>query len=248
MDIDRYRRQTLVQQFGQKGQETLAEKQVVVIGAGGLGSYSTNLLVRMGIGKVDIIDNDVVDITNLHRTSVFTEADIGKSKAIILQEKLRASNTDSQIKGIKQKVTTENIKSFVNHADVIIDGTDNLSLRFLINQVSITQMIPWVYAGVHGTIGMVMGILPKKTPCLHCISQNITQTLTGETPVFGSLPATIASIQTTETIKLLLGKPLAGLIIYDIWEQYFDRINLKRNINCLVCGKKKTAVSEKVPK
>jgi molybdopterin/thiamine biosynthesis adenylyltransferase len=85
---------------------------------------------------------------------------------------------------------------------------------------------------------MVMGIVPKKTPCLQCIVQNIPEEKSGETPVLGSLPAIIAAIQCTETVKLLLGKPLAGLIIYDVWKQCFDIIDIKRNLNCLICGKK----------
>jgi molybdopterin/thiamine biosynthesis adenylyltransferase len=173
MNNDRYTRQTLVKEFGQKGQERLATKHVIVIGGGGLGSQSANLFVRMGIGSIDIIDNDFVDITNLHRTSVFSEQDVGQSKALILQEKLQAVNTKVRVKGINQKVTVENIWPHVQHADVIIDGTDNIPLRFLINDVSLQHNIPWVYAGVYETVGMVMGVLPKKTSCFACITQEI---------------------------------------------------------------------------
>jgi molybdopterin/thiamine biosynthesis adenylyltransferase len=238
MSIDRYRRQTLVEELGQKGQELLAKKHAIVIGAGGLGSNSANLLVRIGIGSIDIIDNDIVDITNLHRTSVFSEHDIGNSKALIVQERLQPVNTMVHVKGINEKVTSENIKSFVHHADVIIDGTDNIPLRILINEVSIQNRIPWVYAGVYGTVGMVMGILPKKTPCFQCITQNIPDLSAYETPVLGSLPATIAAIQINETIKVLLGRQPSGLIIYDVWNQRFDTLDIKRNPDCPMCGKK----------
>jgi molybdopterin/thiamine biosynthesis adenylyltransferase len=239
MSTDRYRRQTLVKEFGQKGQEILGTNHAIVIGGGGLGSHSANLLVRMGIGSIDIVDNDTVEIMNLHRTSLFTQEDLGKSKAFVLQEKLRAINTEVRVRGINQKVTKENIESLVKNADVIVDGTDSMSLRFIINEVSIKYNIPWVYAGVYETVGMVMGILPKKTPCLQCISQNIPESTFGETPVLGSLPAIIASIQCTETIKLLLGKPLSGLLIYDVWNQCFDTMDIKRNPYCPMCGKKK---------
>jgi molybdopterin/thiamine biosynthesis adenylyltransferase len=238
MNIDRYRRQILVQEFGQRGQELLSKKHAIVIGAGGLGSNSANLLVRMGIGSIDIIDNDIVDITNLHRTSVFSEKDIGKLKTSILQERLQSVNTLVHVKGIDQKVTSENIQSLVEHADVIIDGTDTMPLRLLINEVSIQNKIPWVYAGVYGTVGMVMGILPKKTPCLQCITQKFPDLNTHETPVIGSLPATIAAIQSNETIKVLLGKQPSGLIIYDVWHQCFDTMDIKRNPYCPMCGKK----------
>jgi adenylyltransferase/sulfurtransferase len=191
----------------------------------------------MGIGNIDIIDKDTIDITNLHRSSLFTQEDVGKLKALILEEKLQAINPEVNVKGINQKITKENIEMYVKNADVIVDGTDSMSLRYLINKVSIQNDIPWVYAGVYGTVGMTMGVLPKKTPCFQCISQNIPESTPDEIPVLGSLPATIASIQCNETIKLLLGKPLAGLIIYDVWNQCFDIMNIKRNPYCQICGK-----------
>ena len=240
MSIDRYRRQILVKEFGQKGQELLATKHVSVIGAGGLGSNSANQLLRMGIGSIDIIDFDIVDLTNLHRTAVFTEQDIGKSKALVLQERLQPVNSKVRVKGINQKVTSENIGSLVKHADVIIDGTDSVPLRLLINDVAIQNDIPWVYAGVNDTVGMMMGILPKKTPCFQCIAQKIPDSRDQELPVFGSLPATIAAIQCNEAIKILLGRQPAGLLIYDVWNQRFDRMNIKRNPHCPICGKKDT--------
>jgi molybdopterin/thiamine biosynthesis adenylyltransferase len=242
MKTDRYRRQTLVKELGQKGQELLATKHATIIGGGGLGSHSANLLVRMGIGSIDIIDHDIVDITNLHRTSVFSEHDIGKLKAMILQERLQSVNTKVRVKGFNQKVTSENIWPLVMHADVILDGTDSVPLRLLINDASIQHDKPWVYAGVYETVGMVMGILPNKTPCFQCISHDIPDSSTQEIPVLGSLPATIAAIQCNETIKLLLGRKPAGLLIYDVWNQCFDTMNIKRNPHCTMCGKNKKKI------
>jgi adenylyltransferase/sulfurtransferase len=227
----------LVKEFGEESQQILSTKHVVLIGGGGLGSHSADLLTRIGIGFISIIDNDVVDITNLHRTSLFTEEDVGNPKAMVLQQKLHTVNSDVQVTGIRRVVINENIEALVRGADVILDGTDSMQLRFLINDVSIKRDIPWVYAGVCDTVGMAMGIVPKKTPCLQCISQDIPEQSTAETPVFGSLPATTAAIQCNETIKLLLGRPLAGLIIYDVWNQCFETMNIKRNPDCPVCAK-----------
>ncbi|MCX6662005.1 MAG: HesA/MoeB/ThiF family protein [Euryarchaeota archaeon] len=238
MGKDRYRRQTLVKEFGQKGQKLLASKHAILIGGGGLGSNSANLLIRMGIGSIDIIDYDTIDKTNLHRTSVFSEKDIGEKKASILKEKLQSVNTDVKVKAINKKVTSKNIDSLISNADVIIDGTDNIPLRLLINERAIKHKIPWVYAGVFETVGMVMAILPKKTACFHCITPIIPVSKTQEIPVLGSLPATIAAIQCNETIKILMGKQPAGLIIYDVWNQCFDVLNIKRNPCCPICGKK----------
>ncbi|MBN1860721.1 MAG: HesA/MoeB/ThiF family protein [Candidatus Thermoplasmatota archaeon] len=238
MSTERYRRQTLVRKLGVQGQETLRTKHVALIGGGGLGSNSANLLVRMGIGSIDIIDDDLVDITNLHRTSIFSEQDIGKSKSLILQEKLHQINSEVHVKGINKKVTVENAESLLKNADLLIDGTDTIPIRFLINRISIQHNIPWVYAGVHDTVGMVMGILPKKTPCFQCIAQNIPERNTQELPVLGSLPATIAAIQCNEAIKILLGEETKGLIIYDVWNQCYDILDIKRNARCMICGKK----------
>jgi adenylyltransferase/sulfurtransferase len=240
MDFRRYQRQILVKQFSKSGQELLRHKHAVIIGGGGLGSNSANTLVRMGIGSLDIIDFDTVERTNLHRTSLFTEEDVGKPKAAVLQKKLQEINAEVLVKGIKQSVTKDTIHALTKKADVVLDGTDSLSLRFLINEISVQQNIPWVYAGVYETVGMVMGVVPKKTPCLQCIAQNIPEQKASETPVLGNLPATIAAIQCTETVKILFGKPPAGLIIYDIWRQCFEVIDIKRNKNCMICGKKKS--------
>jgi molybdopterin/thiamine biosynthesis adenylyltransferase len=235
---DRYQRQILVRELGQSGQDLLATKHAIVIGGGGLGSNSASLLVRMGMGHIDIIDYDTVEITNLHRTSVFSEQDIGKSKALVLQQRLKDVNTSVQVKGINKKVTPVTIEALISDADVIIDGTDSIPLRLLINEASLHHNLPWVYAGVYETVGMVMGILPKKTPCFQCITQKIPQTKTQKIPVLGSLPATIAAIQCNETIKILLGKQPKGLIIYDVWNQCFDTMDIKRNPCCPTCGKK----------
>ncbi|HVQ01504.1 MAG TPA: HesA/MoeB/ThiF family protein [Candidatus Thermoplasmatota archaeon] len=242
MWADRYRRQILVKEFGKEAQDALAVKHVTLIGGGGLGSHSAELLVRMGIGSIAIIDNDVVDETNLHRTGLFTEEDLGNPKALVLQQKLQAINSEVQVMGIRRVVIEENIQALVRGADVILDGTDSLKLRYLINDVSIKCGIPWVYAGVCDTVGMTMGVVPKKTPCLQCISQELSDQQIPETPVLGTLPATIAAIQCNETLKLLLGKPLAGLIIYDVWNQCFQTMALKRNPACPVCVREKWKV------
>lgn len=234
MNFERFQRQIIVKELGRKGQELLSKKHVVIIGGSGLGSNSSNILTRIGIGSIDIVDDDLVELPNLYRTSIFNEEDVGRPKCQILEEKLQKINSEVKIRGIKKRVTKENIHSIVKNADIILDGTDNMQTRFLINDVSIKNDIPWVYAGVYSTVGMIMGIHPKHTPCLKCISQSIPEK-TGELPILGNLPLTIASIECTEAIKLLLDKQLSGLIIYDIWNQYFEQMNIKRNPRCSCC-------------
>jgi adenylyltransferase/sulfurtransferase len=235
MNLERYRRQILVEKLGKEGQNTLFKKHVVIIGGGGLGSTSANILVRAGIGSINIIDNDIVDITNLHRTSLFNEEDIGQCKSHILEKKLQIINSNVNVKGIKRNITDKTIESTIANADLILDGTDNMETRFLINEAAVKHNIPWIYGGVHTTTGMVMGIIPRKTPCLTCISHNFSDTRIGEIPVFANLPLTIASIQCTEAVKLLLENKVSGLIIYDIWTQQFEHLDIKRNPTCPCC-------------
>ncbi len=237
MNLKRYKRQILVEELGEKGQQILSKKHAVVIGGGGLGSNSSNILVRIGIGSIDIIDDDPLDITNLHRMSILNEEDVGQPKSKVLAEKLKDINSEVSVRGIRKRVNKENIESVVKHADVILDGTDNLGTRFLINEFAVKKKFPWIYAGVNSTVGMIMGIVPKKTPCLKCISQSIVNREQIEIPVLGNLPAIIASIQCSEAIRVLLGKLPSGLIMYDIWNQRFEQLNIKRNQNCKCCSK-----------
>ncbi|MBN1280868.1 MAG: HesA/MoeB/ThiF family protein [Candidatus Thermoplasmatota archaeon] len=236
MKLHRYQRQMLLKELGMRGQQSLSTKHAVVIGSGGLGSHSASILARMGVGYLTLVDDDTVDITNLHRTAVFSEKDVGKPKARILQQKLRNVNRDCEVRAVKRKVTKATILPLVQNADIIVDGTDSLPLRFLINDTAVKQNIPWVYAGVQGTIGMVMGIVPNTTPCLACVSQMISQQTMRTLPVLGSLPGIIASLQCNEIIKILLGKPPAGLLIVDGWRPCCDCIDVQKNPVCPVCG------------
>ena len=237
MNLERYKRQILVKEIGKPGQEILSKKHVVVIGGGGLGSNSANFLVRTGIKSIDIVDYDKVDLSNLHRTTIFTEDDVGKLKAAVLEERLRQINPEVVVRGVEKKVTKQNIESLVNHADIILDGTDNLETRFLINDVAVKHNIPWVYAGVFSTIGMVMCVIPKRTPCFKCVSPVLPSPPVGNTPVLGILPGLIAAVQCTEAIKILLEKPCSGLLIYDTWRQCFDQLAVQRNPACSCCAK-----------
>ncbi|MFH1100790.1 MAG: HesA/MoeB/ThiF family protein [Methanobacteriota archaeon] len=235
MNLERYRRQTLVPELGTQGQETLTKKHTIIIGGGGLGSNSANILIRTGIGHLSIIDDDLVDLTNLHRTAVFTEEDIGEPKAMVLEKRLKQVNTESTIHGITKKLMKDNISTLLKGADILVDGTDNLETRFLLNDYAVHNHIPWVYAGVYGTIGMVMSIIPKKTPCLHCICHVLPTPTNQENPVLGNIPVTIASIQTTEVIKILLNRAPSGLLIYDGWNHTLEELRIEQNPSCICC-------------
>lgn len=238
MNLSRYHRQTLVKSFGEDGQRCLHKAHAVVIGCGGLGSHSASTLARMGIGTIDLIDHDTVDLTNLHRTGVFTEADIGKPKSEILATHLHAVNHDVAIYDHNITVTNENIATLLDEATIVLDGTDSLLLRQLINQTAIDLNIPWVYAGVYETCGMVLGIIPGKTPCFHCLTHTLPKPKTAAIPIHGYLPRITASFQVVEAIRIIQGKPPSGLLMYDAEQQRCETLDVKRNPKCTCCGRK----------
>lgn len=239
MAQSRYHRQIILEHIGSNGQKKLHTKKAVIIGGGGLGSNSADMLVRTGIGSVTIYDHDTVTVANLHRTSIFTEQDIDKPKATILQNYLTQVNTDVHVTGIPTRITQKNITHATADADIIIDGTDSFALRYLINDTALHQHKPWTYAGIHGTTGMVMGIIPQKTPCFRCITPNIPPDRTTTLPIISTLPRIIAAIQTTEALKILLDQQPTGFIIYNIWTHRFEHLPLKKNPQCICSTHKK---------
>jgi len=240
MNQNRYHRQTLVKSFGESGQQLLKDAHAVIIGCGGLGSNSANLLTRMGIGTLDLIDNDTIDLTNLHRTVIYTEADIGKLKSETLANRLRLINHDVAIYDHHITVTADNISTLLNGATIVLDGTDNIDLRRHINTAALEQHIPWVYAGVYETTGMVLGIIPGQTACFQCLAATLPTTKpTATIPVHGYLPSLTAALQVAETLRLLQQQPPSGLLIYDADHQRCETLDIKRNPKCPSCARSK---------
>jgi adenylyltransferase/sulfurtransferase len=237
--VSRYHRQTLVPRFGVAGQAALRTAHVVVIGCGGLGSHSANIMTRLGVGTLSIVDFDTVDLTNLHRTAVYTEDDLGKPKAAVLARHLAKANTDVTVHSSLEKVTRDTITPLLTKASVVLDGSDSLSLRHLINEEALRQCIPWVYAGVNGTVGMVMGVVPGVTPCFECVSATLPEPASEVLPVFGLIPQMTAAIQCAEAVKILTGQRPAGLIVYDCLDQQMDTLPLGRNPACPRCGQER---------
>lgn len=239
---DKYTRQILIKNIQKNGQKKLGESNIVVIGCGALGATIANNLVRCGIGYVKIVDRDIVELNNLQRQSLFDEDDIGFPKASTATEKLRKINSDVKIESIVCDVNHENIENIIKDMNVVVDGTDNMLIRFLINDACVKHGIPWVYGGAIETYGMTMNIIPNKTPCFRCIIHNLPDAgslATCDTVgVLNSLPSIIASIQSTEVLKILLGKSKnRNLLTYDVWNHNFQSIKIKRRKDCICCVK-----------
>ena len=239
---DRYSRQTLLNNIGNNGQKKLAKSRVVIIGCGALGTTIANNLARSGIGYLRIVDRDLVDLSNLQLQNLFEESDVGLPKASVVAEKLRAINSEITVEALADDVTYENIEGVIETMDVVLDGTDNMLIRFLINDACINHKIPWIYGSAIETYGMTMNILPNHTPCFRCIIPDLPGAGILETcdtvGVLNSIPMIIASIETTEALKILLNKNInRDLLIYDVWNHNFQKIKVERNSECECCEK-----------
>jgi molybdopterin/thiamine biosynthesis adenylyltransferase len=234
---ERYDRQIMIGEIGQKGQEKLKRSRVIIAGAGGLGSSIAIYLTAAGIGMIRMIDHDQVALSNLNRQILHWEEDIGRKKVDSARTKLRNLNSAVEIEAIAETITEGNISHFVDGCDVIVDAMDNLPTRYLLNRCAIEKNIPFFHGAVNGFEGRVMTIIPGKTACLRCMYRGpVPQE---KFPVIGVAPAVIGSIQATEVIKYLIGigRLLTNrLLIYDGLKVTFNEFIINRNPNCDHCG------------
>jgi len=244
MNRGKYSRQILFQPIGMEGQEELLRSSAVLIGCGALGTAQANALVRAGVGRVRIIDRDFVEESNLQRQLLFDEADAASSlpKAVAAERKLRAINSDVRVEGVVADVEGQNIESLVAGFNLILDGTDNFTARYLINDASVKLDIPWIYGAVVGSYAATLNIVPGRTPCLACVFPKAPEGVhdTCDTVgVIGPAVAWAAAIQTTEALKILLGcfDELHGsLFSCDLWKNHSQRVRPKISPDCRVCG------------
>ncbi len=234
----RYSRQLILSEIGPQGQIKLKQARVFIAGLGGLGSISAYYLVAAGIGSIRIADSDSVESGNLNRQILHGTGDIGKPKTLSAMEKLRDLNPYCDLDPIHEIISDENILDMVEGCTVILDGTDNMKARKILNRASILKDIPLVYGGVEGFTGMVTTFIPGRTPCLECLfSRDAGQ----KEPIgiIGPVPGVIASIQSLEAIKLILGigKLLTNkLLVFNGMGVSFRKIEMEKNPDCPVCG------------
>ena len=245
--LERYSRQILFQHIDEDRQKKLIDSTVLLIGCGALGTVSSSYLVRAGIGQLRIIDRDFIEENNLQRQILFDEDDILENvpKAIAAQKKLQRINPNIKVEGFVTDINYSNIEELTKDVDIIIDGTDNFETRFLVNDYCVKNSIPWVYGACIGSRGVVMNIIPSKTPCLRCVFETMPQM--GSFPtcdtagVIGPIAGIIASFQVTEAIKILTGNYDSvnkNLLEIDVWETNFRQIDiseLKDTNNCPTC-------------
>ncbi|MDW2800030.1 HesA/MoeB/ThiF family protein [Clostridium boliviensis] len=233
----RYERQVLMKEIGEKGQNTLKNSKVTVIGAGGLASPVLTYLACAGIGTITLIDYDTVSESNLNRQFLYHEKDMGMNKAVLAGDVLSSLNSQITINPVSVRIDEENIGQLIDRADVVIDCVDNVETRLIVNRECIKQDIPLVEGGVYGFYGFVMSV-KREYPCLECIGYGNTK-LKRPGPVLGAVVGVIGSLQAVECIKILLGLDdvLYGKMLnYDGLTVSFDLVELLKNDLCEVHG------------
>ena len=198
----RYSRQIVFEKIGNDGQEKIKKANVTILGLGAIGSKSAELLTRAGIGSLILIDRDIVEESNLQRQSLFTEQDINQPKAIVAKAHLEKINSNTKIKAFFKDINHKNIEEYIKPT-IVLDCTDNMQTRFLLNEFCFKKKIPWIYAAIIESTGMLFSIIPEKTPCLTCIFNEINQPLDScdVSGIINTIAPLASSIQTTEALK-----------------------------------------------
>jgi len=243
MPQDRYSRQVILPQMGNEGQRRLSTAKALVVGCGGTGGAIAQFLARAGIGKLTLMDRDVVEASNLHRQLLFEDRDIGCPKAYIAAERLKAINPDVEVAGLAEDFSAANAEKLVAGADIVLDGTDNMETRFVINDACAKLGKPWIYVGAVATYGMVAFLDPATGPCIRCFLPNIPEA--GSVPtcassgVLNTVPGIMGAMAATEAVKFLVGeRPSGKLTVYDAWSGQYNQVSLAKRQDCPCCVKK----------
>ncbi|MGI6065281.1 MAG: HesA/MoeB/ThiF family protein [Bacillota bacterium] len=242
--LARYSRHIALKEVGVAGQLELLQAKVLVVGAGGLGSPVAYYLAAAGIGQIGIVDNDVVDLSNLNRQVLYGQTDIGHVKVNQAKKRLEAINPDVTVIPYSERFNINNAEVICQGYDAVIDCLDNFATRFVLNDACLKFQIPLVHAGVYKYFGQILTIVPGQGPCLRCIYPE-SKSLDKGAPscsrdgILGVVPGILGTLQVMEVIKLLLnvGKPNSSSILYfDGLNLSFDRIKVQPRPDC-ICRK-----------
>ncbi len=236
----RYSRQILSPSIGEEGQEKISKVRALQIGAGGLGSPCSIYLVAAGIKELTIIDNDVLEISNLQRQILYNQSHVGNIKVEMAKERLSNLNSEVEINVYKDYIDEKSIKKYVNDKDFIIDCSDNMKTKFLVNKTSIKYNIKCVIAGIEDFYGQIITINPKKSACYRCIFPEpdvsiLEQPQRGPLPVIGVTPGVLGTLEALEVIKTSLDLPNLEnqLLMVNLLDMSFNKIKIVKNENCI---------------
>ena len=243
---ERYSRQILFPEIGAAGQEKLLNSHVAIVGCGALGASHAEMLSRAGVGHLKIVDRDFVEFTNLQRQTLFKESDAADRlpKAVAAKMRIAEINSETEVEAIVADVNRSNVEQMIADGDVILDGTDNFQVRYLLNDACVKLGKTWIYGAAVSSYGTTMTIVPGETPCLRCIFEEIPDA--GSSPtcdtagVIMPIIASISSVQVSEAIKLIVGHRDAlhgSLMQIDVWQSDWRKVRLTApNPDCRTCG------------
>lgn len=246
-EILRYSRHLIMPEVAMEGQQRLKGSSVLIIGAGGLGSPLCMYLAAAGVGRIGIVDHDVVDLTNLQRQVIYSTSDVGRTKLESARETITGINPSVKVETFNTRLTSENSLEILSNYDIIVDGTDNFPTRYLVNDSCVLLGKPNVYASIFRFEGQVSIFYAKNGPCYRCLYPEPPPH--GEVPscaeggVLGVLPGVIGLIQAIETIKLIIKKGnllLGRLLLFDALRMHFREVKLRKDPSCPICSQNPT--------
>lgn len=243
---ERYSRQILFREIGERGQEKLLNSQVLIAGCGALGASHAEMLSRAGVGKLRIVDRDFVEFTNLQRQTLFNESDAAERlpKAIAAQKRIAEINSGIEVEPVIADINNSNIEGLIKDCDLVLDGTDNFQVRYLLNDACVKHRKTWIYGAAVSGYGTTMTIIPGKTPCLRCIFEEMPDA--GSSPtcdtagIIMPIIAMVSATQVIEAMKILVGDTNSlhrSLMQFDVWQNDRQRITLDEpDPECKACG------------
>lgn len=244
---ERYSRQILFERIGARGQERLRAARALVVGCGALGSAQVETLARAGVGRIRVVDRDFVEESNLQRQTLFTERDARERlpKAVACEARIAEINSDVKIEPEVADVNQSNIERFIRDCDLVLDGTDNFTTRYLINDACVKHGVSWIYGAAVSSYGVTMTVRPRATPCLRCVFGEMPAAgaaLTCDTAgVIQPIISVVAAVQVSEALKILVGdfeSLHSSLMQFDVWRNEWRRIRLGApDVDCLTCAR-----------
>ena len=250
-EVKRYSRHLIIPDVGMAGQKRLKNARVLCVGAGGLGSPALMYLAAAGVGTLGIVDDDVVDVSNLQRQVIHTTDRVGVPKVDSAEEQIKALNPDVDVVKYKLRLDASNIMEVIRDYDIVVDGVDNFPTRYLLNDASVRLRIPVVSAAILGFEGQLSVFAPYEGPCYRCLFRQPPPAelapSCGANGVLGVLPGTMGLLQATEVVKLIIGAgdPLIGrLLMYDALAATTTELKVRRDPECPVCSRDPESISD----
>jgi len=241
-ELDRFSRQVMLEQIGYDGQLKLKNSTVCVVGVGGLGNPITTRLAAMGVGKIRVVDRDVIELSNLHRQTMFNEDDVGQVKVEVAAKKLKKLNPEVEIEALPISVNDYTALDVVEGCDVVVDALDSVNARYSLNKACVEKNIPFVTGAAVGVTGQVFTVLPKKTACYHCLFPTLDEETMPTCSIEGvhpSILSIIGGLEVHEAVDVLIGKtPKSSekFLSIDLENLEFSSVKMFKQDECPVCG------------